>query len=91
MPLASWLFVRGSESIWVERLHGYTMLVAGPGVQCEEREFNDESTLQQFQIALATRLVDAGWFLWGYNRDRRERLDRRSTSRQAVDRRQPRA
>jgi hypothetical protein len=28
MPLGSWLFIRGSESIWVERPHGRVMLDA---------------------------------------------------------------
>jgi hypothetical protein len=91
MPLASWLFVRGSESIWVERPHGHTMLVAGPGAFREEHEFADEEALQAYQVDIATRLTDAGWFLWGFDRERRQRADRRQSPRDAKDRRRQRA
>jgi hypothetical protein len=87
MPLASWLFVRGSESIWIERPHGRMMVVAGPGPRRDEQEFADEDALQAYQVALATRLTDAGWFLWAFDRDRRQMPDRRSASRTTKDRR----
>jgi hypothetical protein len=86
MPLASWLFVRGRESIWIERPHGHAMLVAGPGPQREEREFPDEGALQEYQVDLATRLTNAGWFLWGFDRERRA-ADRRQAPRDTPDRR----
>jgi hypothetical protein len=87
MPLASWLFVRASESIWIERPHGRTMLVAGPGVFREEQEFADEDALQEYQVALATQLTERGWFLWAHDRDRRQTPDRRSVPRNTQDRR----
>jgi hypothetical protein len=87
MPLASWLFLRDSESIWVERLPENTMLVAGPGTQSEQRQFPDDAAVEAYQMALATRLVDQGWFLWGLNRDRRGRADRRGAARATSDRR----
>jgi hypothetical protein len=87
MPLASWLFLRGSESIWIERPHGRTMLVAGPGGLRDEREFEDEDSLQAYQVTLATRLTDAGWFLWGFDRERRHAADRRQAPRDTTDRR----
>ena len=90
MPLASWLFLRGAESIWIERPHGRTMVVAGPGKYREERDFADEDSLQDYQVDLATRLTDAGWFLWGFDRERRHAADRRLVSRQTADRRQRR-
>jgi hypothetical protein len=90
MPLASWLFLRGSDSIWIERPHGRTMLVAGPGGLREEREFDDEDALQAYQIALATRLTDAGWFLWGFDRERRQMADRRGAPRDGKERRRTR-
>ena len=89
MPLASWLFLRDGESIWVERLPGHTMLVAGPGVGSEEREFPDEAAVEAYQVALATQLAENGWFLWGLNRDRRGQADRRTATRATADRRQP--
>ena len=90
MPLASWLFVRSSESIWIERPHGRTMLVAGPGALREERDFKDEEALQAYQIDLATRLTNEGWFLWGLDRERRQ-AERRQAARSTKDRRQRRA
>ena len=87
MPLASWLFLRGNESIWVERPHEHTMLVAGPGAQRDERTFISEQAVQEFQIALATRLSGEGWLLWGFDRERRQAADRRSVERSTGDRR----
>lgn len=87
MPLASWLFLRGNESIWVERPLGYKMVVAGPGPQREEREFTDEEALQDYQISLAGRLSSAGWFLAAFDYERRQGRERRTVRRNAADRR----
>jgi hypothetical protein len=88
MPLASWLFVKGSESIWVERPHDHVIIVAGPGTARDERSFPDEPAVQQFQVSLAEQLSEAGWFLWGVNRERRGDRERRVTARGTPDRRQ---
>lgn len=85
--LASWLFLRKSESVWVER-SGNTMVVAGPGPQHETRAFADEDTLQDFQIALARRLTAAGWFLAAFDYERRRAADRRGEPRGSGERRQ---
>jgi hypothetical protein len=71
MPIASWLFIRGSESIWIERLPGYTVIIAGPGHRRQQRRFFTEEQLQRFQIRLAEKLAGQRWFLWAYNGDRR--------------------
>jgi hypothetical protein len=72
MPLASWLFLKETETIWVERPYGTMLIVAGPGkAKRQEREFRNEAELDQFQMELAERLATEGWFLWGVNRDRR--------------------
>ena len=89
MPLSSWLFVRGSESIWVERPFGTTVIVAGPRSHREQREFISDDALQAFQVALAERLAGEGWILWAYDRDRRSGHDRRTASRATPDRREP--
>ena len=89
MPLSSWLFIRDSESIWVERPFGSTLIVAGPGARREQREFINEDALNAFQIELAERLAAGGWFLWDYNRDRRTQIDRRQNPRPTADRRRP--
>jgi len=89
MPQGSWLFIKGAESIWVERPHGRLMIVAGPGAARDVREFINESALDAFQVDLAERLTSDGWFLWGVNRERRQSPDRRSTKRTPTDRRKP--
>lgn len=87
MPLASWLFVKGHESIWVERPFDFCLIVAGPGTTREQREFPDEQALDQYQVALAERLTEGGWFLWGVDRERRAGRERRLAPRTTTDRR----
>ena len=88
MPPSSWRFVKDGQSIWVERVSGNSMIVAGPAAAREERRFPDEDSLQAFQISLGERLTNSGWFLWGFDRERRGTAERRSTSRPGGDRRQ---
>jgi hypothetical protein len=87
VPASSWLFLRGDQSIWVERPLGFMMVVAGPGTQREEHEFGDEAALQDYQGDLADRLTAAGWFLAALDHDRRQKRDRRSLRRDSPDRR----
>ena len=89
MPLASWLFIKDGQSIWIERPHGFSMIVAGPGPSREEHDFPDEAALEAFQVEIGTKLTNAGWFLWGLDRERRGGRERRGTSRATPDRRQP--
>jgi hypothetical protein len=87
VSLASWLFIRGSESIWIERPFGFTLIIAGPGSRSEQRDFRDDKELDAFQVALAERLAAEGWFLWAHDVDRRSGTDRRGTPRSTSDRR----
>jgi hypothetical protein len=81
VPLASWLFIKDKESIWIERPYGRVMIVAGPGARRDQREFLSEDALQAYQIALAERLTTDGWFLWGVDRERRAGAERRRNTR----------
>jgi hypothetical protein len=89
MPQASWLFIKDRESIWIERPHGNHMVVAGPGSAREEHDFPDEDAVQAFQIAIGEKLTAEGWFLWGFDRERRTGRDRRTAARTQPDRRRP--
>lgn len=71
MRLASWLFLKDSQSIWVERLAERSLITAGPGPTRQQRDFISEAALEAFEMALAERLAADGWFLWGVDRDRR--------------------
>jgi hypothetical protein len=79
MALSSWLFVRDHESILIERPHGFSVIVAGPGSARAHLLFANDDALQAYQIATAERLTQAGWFLWGFDRERRMRDDRLAT------------
>lgn len=89
MPLASWLFIKDGQSIWIERPYGFSMIVAGPGSAREQHDFPDEQALEAFQIAIGERLTEGGWFLWGFDKERRVGRDRRKIDRTTPDRRQP--
>lgn len=88
MPLASWLFIKNGESIWIERPYGRCIIVAGPGSAREQHDFPNDEALEAFQMEIGEKLTSAGWFLWGFDRDRRSGRDRRRTGRSAPDRRQ---
>jgi hypothetical protein len=88
MPLSSWLFIKDGQSIWIERPYGFSMIVAGPGSAREQHDFADENALQEFQIHIGEKLTNQGWFLWGFDRERRTGRDRRGAPRATPDRRQ---
>jgi hypothetical protein len=75
------LFVRGDQSIWIERPFGCSMVVAGPGTTRAQHDFPDEDALQNYQMVIADRLASSGWMLWGVNRQRRSGTERRVRSR----------
>lgn len=73
MKLA-WLFVRGTESIRVERDDaGPTLLVAGPGTERQHRVFRDDIELAVFEMELESRLRDSGWELERFQTERRRK------------------
>lgn len=87
MP-STWLFTKGTESIWVESFDGQALVIAGPGTERRAVEYRSEAELQTGQIALAETLSAGGWMLWPAERDRRSGQERRAASRGSSDRRQ---
>jgi hypothetical protein len=87
MTPASWLFVKGEQSIWIERPYGTSMTVAGPGQARARHDFPDEQALEGYQMQLADRLAAAGWLLWGVNRQRRDGPEQRQGTTAAPERR----
>src|SRR5687768_15440207 len=79
MRQSSWLFIREHDSIWIERPYGLSVIVAGPGSARAHLVFPNEDALQAHQVATAERLTRAGWFLWGFEQDRRKRAERVAT------------
>ena len=79
MASSSWLFIRAQESIWIERPYGLSVIVAGPGAARAHLVFPSEDALQAYQVAAAERLTRAGWFLWGFDQERRKRAERGAT------------
>ena len=73
MLCSSWLFIREGESIWIERPYGFSLIVAGPSSARAHVVFPNEDALQAYQVETAERLTRAGWFLWGFDQERRKR------------------
>ena len=87
MAQSSWLFIKDGQSIWIERPYGCSIIIAGPGTAQEQHDFSDEAALQAYQVAIAEQLTEAGWFLWGFDRERRTGPDRRTAGRRPTERR----
>ena len=86
---ASWLFVRGHETIWVLRSDGGHVAICGPGSAREDYAFESPMGMEAFQVSFAERLMTSGWILWGVDRERRSGSDRRTGDRDTPDRRAP--
>ena len=57
---SSWLFVNGDQSIHIARPEGRALIIRGPGISRQRREFDDEEALQRYQIAMAEQLAAVG-------------------------------
>ena len=86
---SSWLFIRDQESIWIERPFGLSMIIVGPGSTRAHLHFMDENAVEAYQVATAERLSRGGWFLWGFDRDRRQHGERRADRTTEPERRHP--
>ncbi len=87
MPPASWLFVRGIETIRVILGGEWKLLVSGPGAKRWSYTFDSDEERFHFQTSLEERLRLQGWALEGYEHDRRGGRDRRTGHRGTRDRR----
>ena len=79
VPLSSWLFIHERDSIWIERPYGLSVIVAGPGSARAHLVFPNEDALEAYRVATVERLTRAGWFLWGFDQERRKRAQRVAT------------
>jgi len=84
---ASWIFVRGLESIRIEHRFCSILIIAGPRQQREQRRFEDDEALHAFRSTLTGKLLAEGWFLLGADYERRRGVDRRRTPRGTPERR----
>src|SRR5687767_5531683 len=62
---ASWLFIKGQETIWLLRSDADHLVVCGPGTCREHFRFDADSAMESFQVSFAERLIAGGWILWG--------------------------
>jgi hypothetical protein len=84
---ASWLFIKGEETIWLLRSAADQIVVCGPGTCREHFHFEGDAAMGSFQVSFAERLMAGGWILWGVDRERRRGQDRRGATREGPDRR----
>lgn len=87
MAQKSWLFIKDGRSIWIERPDQLSIIVAGPGSASEHHHFPNDAAVEAFEVSIGERLTEAGWFLWGFDRERRHMVDRRGAGRDDRDRR----
>ena len=86
MSVLAWLFLRGAESIRIERdPKAFVLRIDGPGYEREVHAFKDEAEVAEFQRNYEARLMAEGWML-GASHERRSGRDRRTNSR-GTDRR----
>ena len=71
----AWLFVRGEESIWLQRsgTEGFELDMHGPLSVRNHYKFDSATELEAFLAAVESRLTPAGWSLqrFGPGQDRR--------------------
>ena len=68
-----WLFVRGEDSIWIERVGRSGLLMCGPSVHRSHKDFREDGELRRFLEDAEQRLLASGWTLQrlGLGEDRR--------------------
>jgi hypothetical protein len=86
MASASWLFVRGTQSVHlIAPDTRVEVIVRGPGTHGQTFGFTSDDERARFQTAYAQRLRELGWTLEGG--ERRRARERRATARVEPERR----
>lgn len=67
----SWLFAKGSESVWIYRPNASDLLICGPRSGRLRCAFTDAKGLEIYHADLESDLLAAGWELLGEGYDRR--------------------
>jgi hypothetical protein len=86
-PVYTWIFVRDTEILTIERLTPLRVAVSSPAGERRVHEFETPVTLLEFQLGLQSDLVGAGWSLDSFQPERRARLESSQPFVEAADRR----
>jgi hypothetical protein len=86
-PVYTWLFVRETESLTIERLTPVRMAVSSVAGERRIHEFDTPVTLLEFQLGLQSDLIRAGWSLDSFHPERRARLEPDQPFAEAAERR----
>src|SRR6266852_2280187 len=74
-PVYTWMFVRETEILTIERLTPVRMAVSSVTGERRIHEFETPVTLLEFQLGLQSDLIGAGWSLDSFHPERRARLE----------------
>ena len=83
----SWLYTRGTESVYIYEVSPLQLAVCGPGAERSVRMFTTSQDLFQFNQRHTNGLSAAGYRFDGFGIERRSGTDRRRVSRSPNDRR----
>ena len=87
-PVYTWMFVRGSERLTIERPTILKLVVSMPGGEPRAFDFESTAALMEFQVGFEKHLTATGWSLEAFHPERRSGGDRRGAPRPgATDRR----
>ena len=86
-PVYTWMFVRETEILTIERLTPLRMAVSSVTGERRIHEFETPVTLLEFQLSLQSDLIRAGWSLDSFHPERRARLEPSQPFVETADRR----
>jgi hypothetical protein len=86
-PVYTWIFVRETEILTIERLTPLRVAVSSASDERRIHEFDTPVTQLEFQLGLESDLIGAGWSLDSFHPERRARLEAAQPFVEASDRR----